>query len=244
MQLIRLLAALSYYNSVIMKHTYLLPAFALLLLLSGCAKDPVQEFKLSAEQLAWQPYRTGNVLRFGQAGSGKVRTFVIDDVEDKLKEYSLGGIAPGVPWRAKRVKSQSIEVLVRRTDTIRYSPTPTSTPTRPDSIPDTYASSLLSISAGDLDQPGYTYLSWDFGFSNSLPIDEVIAGLPLGNSTQLLPTLRLGGIDYTSVLHIPNGRSGNPSGFPRNKPARFVYYAKGFGVVGFEEGNTLWYRLP
>ncbi|MBC6696512.1 hypothetical protein [Hymenobacter sp. BT190] len=227
-----------------MKHTYLLPAFSLLGLLSGCSKNPVQEFRLSTEQLAWQPYRTGNVLRFGQASSGKVRTFIIDEVEDKLKEYSIGGNAPVFFGSPKRVKSQSIEVLVRRTDTIRYTPTPTSTPTRPDSIPDTYARSLLSMSAGDNFDVGYAYLNWDFGFSNSLPIDEVIAGRPLMNSAQLLPTLRLGGINYESVLRIPNGLSGNPSGFPRNKPARFVYYAKGFGVVGFEEGNTLWYRLP
>jgi hypothetical protein len=226
-----------------MKNSYLLSALALLGLLSGCAKDPVQEFKLSAEQLAWQPYRTGNVLRFGQASSGKVRTFVIDDVEDKLEEYSVSG---GVLIFAsvRRVKSQSIEVRVRRTDTIRYSPTPTSTPTRPDSMPDMSARSLLSISAGDIGQPGYAYLIWDYGFSSDLPYDDVIAGRPLGNSTQLLPTLRLGGIDYESVLRIPNVLSGNPSGFPRNKPAQFVYYAKGVGVVGFEEGNTLWYRLP
>ncbi|WP_156109322.1 hypothetical protein [Hymenobacter sp. APR13] len=229
-----------------MKHTYLLPAFALLGLASGCAKEPAQEFKLSAEQLAWQPYRPGNILRFGQANSSKVRTFVIDDVEDKPEEYSLGGSAPVYLGPRKRVKSQSIEVRVRRTDTIRYSPTPTSTPTRPDSIPDTSAHSLLSISAGDIDQPGYAYLIWDYGFSSDLPYDDVIAGRPLSGFTLLLPMLRLGGIDYTSVLRIPNDPylSGNPSGFPRNKPARFVYYAKGFGVVGFEEGNALWYRLP
>lgn len=227
-----------------MKHTYLLPVFALLALLTGCAKEPAQEIKLSAEQLAWQPYRTGDVLQFGQANSNKVRTFLIDAIDDQFIEYSIGGNAPVFLGFPKRIKSQQIEVRVRRTDTIRYTPTPTSTPTRPDSILDTYARSLLSISAGDDNQNGYAYLNWDYGFSSDLPYDDVIAGRPLMNSMQLLPTLRLGGIDYESVLRIPNGLSGNPAGFPRNKPARFVYYAKGFGVVGFEEGNTLWYRLP
>lgn len=33
-------------------------------------------------------------------------------------------------------------------------------------------------------------------------------------------------------------------GIPRARPARLVYYAKGYGVVGFVEGGTLWYRLP
>ena len=173
-----------------------------------------------------------------------MRTFLITEIQDELVEYYQGGNAPVFLGPAKKVRVQTLDVRVRRTDTIRYTPTPTSTPTRPDSVPDTYARSLLSISAGDNIQPGYAYLEWDFGFSGNLPLDDVIASRPLANPTQLLPTLRLGSIEYESVLRVPNSLSGTPYGFPRNKPAHFVYYAKGFGVVGFEEGNTLWYRLP
>lgn len=222
---------------------------ALILLVSGCSKQPVRVAKLSPEQLAWQPYRTGDVLRFGQARSNKVRTFVVEEVQDRLEQYTIGGNAPALLGSPLRVQVQSIDVRVRRTDTLRYMLSPTSTPSRPDSIPDVYARSLLTMTADDGAQGSYAYVDWDFGFSSSLPLNEVLAGRLLPDTTQrlyptLLATLRLGGIDYGSVLRVPNAWTALPAGYPRNKPAQLVYYAKGFGVVGFIEGSTLWYRLP
>lgn len=57
----------------------------LLLGLASCTDKPVPEYRFTAEQLAWQPYRVGDVLRFGQARSNKVRTFIVTEVNDRLE---------------------------------------------------------------------------------------------------------------------------------------------------------------
>ena len=44
----------------------------LMLAVAGCKKQETPEYRLSVEQLAWQPYHAGDVLRFGQAHSRKV----------------------------------------------------------------------------------------------------------------------------------------------------------------------------
>lgn len=118
------------------------------------------------------------------------------------------------------------------------------TPARPDSIPFTGTTSLLSMGAIDV-RSIYAYVGWDLGFGNMLPLDEVVGKQVLLDSTQqLLPTLRLGGIDYGPVFRLSNVLRNLPNGFPRTRPARLIYYAKGYGVVGFVEGSILWYRLP
>lgn len=215
-----------------------------ILLASGCSEEPVEEYKLSPELLAWQPYRAGDVLRFGQARSGKVRTFAIEEVDDRFESYSRGGNAPVYLGPPQRIRMQLVDVRVRRTDTLRYVRTAISTPTTPDSILFTSATALLSIGAID-NKSSFAYLNWDVGFSNTLALDQVVANqTPLDTTQRLLPTLRLGGIDYGPVLQVSNGLQSLPAEFLRTRPARRVYYAKGFGVVGFVEGSTLWYRLP
>lgn len=217
---------------------------ATLIVCSGCIKATTVEYKLTAEQLAWQPYKAGDALRFGQARSSKVRTFAVTEVNEHFEQYSVGGNAPVYLGPAQKVKEQTLNVLIQRTDTIRYVRTPTSTPTRPDSIVFTYPTEVLNMRAGEGND--VTYINWDIGFGNTLPLRQLAGGLPFADTTQhLLPTLRLGGIEYGPVLRISNALSSTPTyGYPLVRPASLVYFAKGHGVVGFVVGSTLWYRLP
>lgn len=215
--------------------------------LASCADNPVPEYRFTTEQLAWQPYRVGDVLRFGQARSSKVRTFVVTELNDRLESYSQGGNAPVYLGPPSKSKGQAIDVLVRRTDTLRYVFTPTSTPARPDSIPYTGTTAVLSCYVFDA-RTVVAYVDWDIGFGSVLPLGELTDGTaPLDTMRLLLlPTLTLGGISYGPVVRLANQLSpAAPTfGFPRARPARLVYYAKGHGVVGFVEGGVLWYRLP
>lgn len=89
---------------------------------------------------------------------------------------------------------------------------------------------------------------WEIGFSSTLPLNQLTNGTAPPDTTLFLPVLRLGGISYGPVVRLTNELSQFPLptsyGIPRARPARLVYYAKGYGVVGFVEGGTLWYRLP
>ncbi|MBT9394291.1 hypothetical protein KLP40_14055 [Hymenobacter sp. NST-14] len=215
-----------------------------LLLSSGCLTSTTEEIRIPAEQLAWQPYHNGDVLRFGQDRSSNVRTFLITEIKEEFIEYSIGGNAPVYLGPPKKIRAQTLDVYARRTDTVRYVATPASTPNKPDSVVFTTPTNLLSLGASE--SGGYAYLNWDVTFSAELPLRQITTGYPLYDTTQvLLPRLQLGGVAYDSVLRISNARSaGILYGLPRAKPVRRVYYAKAFGVVGFVEGGTLWYRLP
>ena len=225
------------------------PALCLLLVVvAGCGKKETPEYRLSTEQLAWQPYRVGDVLRFGQARSSKARTFVITEVNDRSITLSNGG---GIPVLAGPTASklQQIRVDCRRTDTVRYMPSPASTPTKPDSVPMTSGNTLLELRTDDNQGSGSAVvraeINWDFGFNNYLPIQEVVAHQPLPDTTaRLLPSLQVGGVTYGPVIMVSNGLYAIATPLPRTKPIRRVYYAKGVGVVAFLEGGTLWYRLP
>ncbi|MGY3088660.1 hypothetical protein ACVWYF_001700 [Hymenobacter sp. UYAg731] len=225
------------------------PAICLLMLaVAGCGKKETPEYRLSAEQLAWQPYHVGDVLRFGQARSSKVRTFVITEVDDRIITLSNGG---GIPVLAGPTPSklQQIRVDFRRTDTVRYIPSPGSTPTKPDSVPATYANTLLELRTNDNHGSGSAVarseINWDFGFYNYLPIQEVVANQPLPDTAaHLLPSLQVGGVTYGPVIQVSNSPYAASTPLPRTKPIRRVYYARGVGVVAFLEGGTLWYRLP
>lgn len=213
-----------------MKHTNLLPAFALVLLLSGCAKEPAQEYKLSAEQLAWQPYRTGDVLRFGHDKSSKVRTYRIIEVQDRMEKQYVGGAILPFP-RKQAPLCQEILVRVQRTD----------------SIGGPQLALIMQLSY----ESGYglqlrTDVYWEPMTTGELPIDSINArqSIPTGYpSLALLPSLQLGPAAYTQVIDSRNPYPNpNPVGF---KPINRLYYARGKGVVGFEEnGSDLWYRLP
>lgn len=219
----------------------------MMLAVAGCGKKETPEYRLSAEQMAWQPYHVGDVLRFGQARSSKVRTFSITEVDDRIVELCNCG---GIPVLAGPTPSrlQQIRVDVLRTDTVRYVRTSSSTLGRPDSIPITQGSSLLEMSLDDNHGSGpvvvRAQLYWDFGFYNYLPVQETIAGKAMPDTTtRALPSLQVGGITYGPVIQLSNTAS-NSAPLPRAKRARRLYYAKGVGVVAFLEGNTLWYRLP
>ncbi|WP_201983187.1 hypothetical protein [Hymenobacter rubidus] len=214
---------------------------------TGCRKE-APEYRLTAEQLAWQPYHTGDVLRFGQARSSKVRTFVIGEVDDRIITHSNGGGIPTILSLPTSSKLQQVRVDVRRTDTVRYERVFSSTSTKPDSIPITGASTLLEMGTDDNHGSGnavvQSQLYWDFGFSNYLPIQEVVANQPLPDTTaRVLPSLQVGGVTYGPVIQVSNSSyAGVP--LPRTKPVRRLYYARDVGVVAFLEGGTLWYRLP
>ena len=220
----------------------------LLLVLVGCGKKETPEYRLSAEQLAWQPYHVGDVLRFGQARSSKVRTFTIKAIDDRmvtLCNHCGGGISLG-PGSSSTL--QRIRVDVLRTDTVRYVRSASSTPARPDSIPLTQGDTLLEmgIDDNDGDSPvvAQARLYWDFGFYSYLPVQEAVAGKVLPDTmARVLPSFQVGGVAYGPVIQVSNSRSTSVP-LPRTKPLRRVYYAKGVGVVAFLEGGTLWYRLP
>jgi len=219
----------------------------LLLGLTSCGDKPVPEYRFTTEQLAWQPYRLGDVLRFGQARSSKVRTFTVTEVNDRLETYSQGGNAPVYLGPPSKSRLQAIDVRVRRTDTLRYVLTSTSTLAKPDTIPYTGTDSVLSWNVIDKNSV-VAYVDWDIGFGSVLPLNWLTDGTTPSDTTYFLPTLWLGGISYGPVVRLTNELSQFPLpidyGRPRARPARLVYYAKGYGVVGFVEGGTLWYRLP
>ena len=233
---------------LLMGNTYSFIILCLMSLLTAGCEKKTPEYRLTAEQLVWQPYRVGDVLRFGQARTSKVRTFAIGAVDDRMETYcnSCGGGINLFPGGSSKL--QQIRVDVRRTDTVRYVRTSSSTPTRPDSIPLTGATTLLDMGLDDEHGSGpatvQARIHWDFAFYNYLPIQQVVAGEALPDTTaRLLPALRVGGASYGPVIQLSNSSYASAL-LPRTKPIRRLYYAKGVGVVAFVEGGTLWYRLP
>ena len=229
---------------------YLLPLWLLVGVscgLAGCS-NKVEDVRLTAAQLAWQPYQAGQVLRFGRAGAAAIRTYRVADVHDRLEEVSRGGSAPVYLGPPKKYRVQTIDVTMRRTDTVRYAMTYTSTPAHPDSALFDQATSLLSLSA-DENAPGnlaYTYFNWDVGLANTLPIDRAEAGqVPFDTTQHVLSALTLGGVTYAGpVLRLSNPGFSPSAYVPRSPLASLVFYAKSYGVVGFVEKRVLWYRLP
>ena len=62
-------------------------------------------------------------------------------------------------------------------------------------------------------------------------VDVVLASATLGPAT------------YSQVIRVDNRPA--PGTAPLGRSTRRLYYARGKGVVAFEEaGNDLWYRLP
>lgn len=211
---------------------------------AGCGKKESPVYRLTAEQLAWQPYRVGDVLRFGRSGSAKTRTFTITQVNDRIETYSNGGGGISL-WPVEQSKLEEIDVLVRRTDTLRYVRVNPGNAASTDSVLHDITS-LLSIRADDNHGIGpvvvQAELDWELGPFGSLPLQEVTTGRALPDTTaRLLPSLQLGGVSYGPVIQVSNSNYG---ALPRATPVRRLYYAKGAGVVGFVEGRALWYRLP
>ena len=211
---------------------FLLTGSALVsLVLVSCGKDPAAQYRLSAEQLAWQGYELGQVLRFGHAKDGRVRTYRVTEIRDVM-EKQYGGIN-WTPFPSKEPPlCQHVTVLAQRTDSL-FQPRPV-------------LDLELYAQGGDPVQLR-AEAEWETFYYARLPLNEVIKGLPIDTleyqypGTALLPMVRLGPANYTQVVRV-NNRRGMVS-LP--KQTRRLYYARGKGVVAFEEaGNDLWYRLP
>lgn len=198
------------------------------LVLAGCAGPP-EEYRLTSQQLAWQPYQAGQVLRFAQRPGGPVRTYRIANVDDQLVKQSQGINFTLLP--RSDILCQQVAVTAQRLDTTAQ--------------PTTVLDFALNYYAGDITfRPT---AGWDgFNAYDSLPIDSVNKGVAFDSlrytGIRLLQTAAFGGITYGPVLRILIFSS---SATPVKGALRVLYYAKGAGVVAFEEvGRGLWYRLP
>lgn len=202
-----------------------------LLLLTSCSKSP-EEYRLSAEQLVWQPYRVGQVLRFGHAQDSKVRAYQITEVNDQLeKSYQMAVI--GLPFKAPERYYQRITVEAQRTDTV--------------AMPRQILSMRIEDHSGQQNPPLKTTVEWEPFFGALLPIDEINKGLPIDTiqygSTELLPSATLGPATYLQVVHFATRSYNSPPAGPRG--IHELYYARNQGLVGYREvGTGLWYRLP
>lgn len=209
----------------------LIGAALLSLTLVACAKEPAVEYRLSAAQLAWQGYRAGQELRFGHARDGRVRTYRVVDVQDRLEKQFMGyGVALPFPRKAAPLYQQ-ITVRVQRTDTA--------------------AQQVLTLGLRydpiyDLAPQLEAEAEWESFYYARLPIEAVNAGAPIDTlqyAARLLPAATLGPATYTQVIRVDNRPYAGAA--PLGRQTRRLYYAKGLGVVAFEEaGNDLWYRLP
>ncbi|HEX8326466.1 MAG TPA: hypothetical protein VF629_02910 [Hymenobacter sp.] len=196
------------------------------LLLTSCSKDPVQH-RFSNEQLAWQGYQAGEVLRFGRDRDAQVRTYQVAKIDDIMEPQS--GFFIGT-----RPEYQRIIVEVQRTDSL----------SRPEQVLE-----LRLPEAPFDDRIVHALAGWESYRYASLPIDVVNRGAAIDTSAYqfpgvyFLPTAVFGAVTYSQVIRTdyrPYTGSATPSRITRR-----LYYAKGKGVVAFEEvGKGLWYRLP
>ncbi|MDJ0365113.1 hypothetical protein QMK33_08105 [Hymenobacter sp. H14-R3] len=198
------------------------------MLLVGCTNSP-EEYRLTSKQLAWQSYQAGQVLRFAQRPAGPVRTYRITGVEDHLERQPTGINFTILPSR--KIDCQHVTVTAQRTDTT--------------ALETMVLDFRLSYYAGNINfRPA---IGWQgVEASREMPIDSVNKGAAFDSlqypGVQSLKTISLGGTTYAPVLRIsPFALPATPA----NGTLRMLYYAKGAGVVAFEEvGIGLWYRLP
>lgn len=211
-----------------------------LVTLVSCSKDPVQ-YRFSDEQRAWQPYHTGDILRFGHAQDNRVRSYRITNVDDRMEEY--GGFR--ISFSNDRPEYEHITVKSERTDTTFYSIS--SAPGQPrDSVVFQPTALDMLLYAPEGGTPTLqARCSWDYSFESSLPLDSAIAGVNLNYpNLRILPSVTLGGVTYSQTIWMKPSY-GNQQSTRRYKIIRQLYYTRGKGVVAFEEDGTgLWYRLP
>lgn len=197
--------------------------------------SPGPEYRFTADQLAWQPYQDGQVLRFGNSQTAAVRTYRVTRVLDIMeKQNALWGFKPfpheGPP------SYQNVSAYLQRTD----------------SLSDEFAAFRLDfdfvnspVVAGS-EMLVNARLNWDTPLYTPsiaiLPVDELNQGLPLDTvrygSVRLLPVHTLGSATYTAVVQYTL-RSTQYGG-----PTTGLYLTKANGVVGFVQRNALWYRIP
>ena len=199
-------------------------AFALV----SCSKEPAAQYRLSAEQLAWQGYYAGEGLRFSHVQDAKVRTYRVTNIDDRMETQHTG------IFIGNRPEYQQITVTVQRTDSV-FRPVP---------------ALVLGRNLVYTDEPDLrARAEWETFYYAPLPLDNVIKGTPIDTlygyrpGTRLLASATLGPATYSQVIRVDNRPA--PGTAPLGRSTRRLYYARGKGVVAFEEaGNDLWYRLP
>jgi hypothetical protein len=187
------------------------------LLLPGCAGSP-EEYRLTNQQIAWQGYQAGQVLRFTQRPGGPVRTYRITSVDDRM-ERQTQGINFTVFLPRRDIDCQHVTVSAQRTDTTGQVTV--------------VLDFELNYYAGSIDfRPT---IGWEnFEAYKELPLDSINKGVAFDSlrypGVRLLPTAAFGGVTYTPVLQIAPDISGST---PAKGALQMLYYAKGTGVVAF-----------
>ena len=216
-----------------MKIQYFLVGIGLAVGVTACSGTPGMKYPLSADRLAWQPYREGQVLRFANSRTTAIRAYTVTQVADYTVKERLGiNWVPLLGSRKPR-EYQNVDVTIQRPDSVGYSFT-----------------AVGLNQDGDPSSPNGIFfratVGWD-GFSayDSLPIDSVNKGAAFDSlrypGIRLVQSATFGGITYGPVLRILPFLPSTPV----KGALRVIIYAKGAGVVAFEEtGRGLWYRLP
>jgi hypothetical protein len=217
-----------------MKKYYVLLGLGAGLLLASCSKTPGVKYLLSADRLAWQPYREGQVVRYANSRTGAVRSYTVIKVADYLEKERLG--INWVPLLGSREPDeyQNVAVTMQRTDSVGYGFTAVS----------------LTQSKGPGSPTGSFFMAtagWETLGTAPLPVDELNQGLPFDTTQyrgiKVLPTVALGSGTYSNVLEIRSPYAGSiSSGLPTTTR---MYYAKQRGVLAFEDKATgLWSVVP
>lgn len=196
--------------------------------LAACSAEPSLQYHLTPEQLAWQGYQAGQVLRFGNRRTAAVRTYQVVQVNDELIDGGKSGSL--LPWAPKAAyRFQSICALLQRTDTASQQFTAVQLSPNLIGVGDPSRASCL------VNWPGLP-------IEAVLPVDELNQGVPLDTlqyGAVVLPAATFGPATYAQVVQLTRRH------YQGSGPGMTIYYAKGQGVVAFAEQKTgLWYRLP
>ena len=201
-------------------------AATILFTATSCARE--EEYHLTEEQLAWQGYRIGQELSFGHAQDGQVRTYRVTDVQDHMESQYTGYTVS--LFAAPDIDCQQVTITVQRTDSAFR--------------PQTALKLGLYYDESDETVKLEAQTDWEAAYSVYLPIDSVSQGAPIDTlnyyyrSAKLLASATFGPLTYAQVIHVKPYQYGS-------RAIRNLYYAKGKGVVAFEEnGSGLWFRLP
>ncbi|MGI4759508.1 MAG: hypothetical protein ACRYF0_02290 [Janthinobacterium lividum] len=202
-------------------------------LLASCSKTPGVNYPLSAERLAWQPYREGQVVRYANSRTAAVRTYAVTKVFDRLEKERVGiNWVPLLPSREPD-EYQNVTVTMQRTDSVGASFTVVDLVHSGDP---SYANGFFLARAG-----------WETLGPGPLPLDELNQGVSFDTTqyrgVKVVPTIKLGSAIYSNVLEIKNLYAGASSlGLPTTTR---IYYAKQRGVLAFEDKATgLWSLVP
>jgi len=203
------------------------------LFLASCSKTPGVKYPLSADRLAWQPYREGQVVRYVNSRTAATRTYTVTQVFDRLEKERVGiNWVPLLPGREPN-EYQNVTVTMQRTDSAGVSFPVMDLVHNSDP---NYANGLFFAFAG-----------WETLGRAPLPLDELNQGVPFDTTqyrgVKVVPAIKLGVATYRNVVEIKNLYTGAGNlGLPT---ITRLYYAKQQGVLAFEDKATgLWYRLP